>query len=136
MQRRHFLFALYFIAGLLTGCARPDHVMRIESPASGVFYTVETFHGHGPAVSDFTRVYAHLERNGKAKKMLVLDGGNLTIAKIIWINPHETTLCIDGGITDTFRNYVTLISGNTSETIHNRLEEHCDVTPMTPPYGR
>ncbi len=136
MQRRDFLSALYFVVVLLTGCANPDHVVRIASPASGVFYTVETFYGHGPAVSDFTRVYAHLERNGKAKKMLVLDGENLTIAKIIWVNPHETTLCLSGGITGTFRNYVTLISGNNSETIHNRLQENCDATPMTPLNGR
>jgi len=128
MQRRDFLSALYFVVGLLTGCAKPDHVTKMKSPIEGVFYTVETYYGRGGPSSDTNRVYAHLERNGKAKKMLVLEGENLTIAKITWDSPHEASLCLDGGITATFRSEVTLISGNTSETIHNRLQQHCDAT--------
>jgi hypothetical protein len=139
MQRRDFLSALYFVVGLLTGCAKPDHVTKMKSPLEEVFYTVETYYGRGPS-SDTNRVYAHLERNGKKKKMLVLEGENLTIAKITWDSPHEATLCLDGGITVTFRSEVTLIAGNTSETIHNRLQEHCDATtfaaqPLEKPEG-
>ena len=94
---------------------------------------METFNGSGPS-SDTTRVFAHLERNGKAKKMLVLEGENLTVAKIIWTGPHDSTLCLDGGITGTFRSEVTLIVGDApdaSETMHNRLDEHCNVVPTT-----
>ena len=99
-----------------------------KSPIEGLFYTVEVFKAGGPT-SDTTRVYAHLERSGKAKKMLVLDGGNLTVAKIIWNNSHDVTLCLTGGITDTYHNEVTLIVGdapNDSETIYNHLQEHCN----------
>jgi hypothetical protein len=134
MQKRNFLSAVCFVIGLLTGCARPDHVTKMNSPIEGVFYTVETYYGRGPS-SDTNRVYANLERNGKAK-MLVLEGENLTVAKITWESSHEATLCLKGGITVTFRNEVTLIAGNTSETIHNRLQEHCDATTLRPSHLR
>ena len=116
----------------LMGCNRPDSVTTIRSPLGGVFYTVEVSKSSGPT-SDFTRVYAHLERNGKAKKILVLDGENLTVGPILWSTPHDATLCLQGGITDTFRNEVTLIVGDTpadSETIHHVLQEQCKVAPQ------
>ncbi|WP_433972226.1 hypothetical protein [Tunturiibacter lichenicola] len=116
----------FIVVGAL-GCGKPTIVETYKSPIDGVFYTVETTREHTP-VSDTNRVYAHLERHGKSKKLLVLDGGDLTVGRVIWINPHEVNLCIDGGITDTFRNEVTLIIGDgpaDSETIHNHLLEHC-----------
>jgi hypothetical protein len=119
------LTATCVIVSLLSGCSKPDSVTTIKSPIEGMFYTVEISKAGGPT-SDTTRVYAHLERNGKAKKILVLDGENVKVARIIWNNPHDATLCLDGGITDTFRNEVTLIVGdapNDSETIHNHLQE-------------
>ncbi len=81
---------------------------------------METFNGHGAADSDFTRVYAHLERNGKSDRKLVVDGGYLEISKITWTGPHDVTLCKQAGTTNSFRSDVTLISGDTAETIHNR----------------
>jgi hypothetical protein len=123
-----FLVAILGSVLLVSGCAKPNSVETFKSPVNGVFYTVETFHGVGLA-SDYIRVYAHLERNGASKKILVLDGDNLTIAKIIWNNPHESTFCLQGGITSTFRNEVTLIVGDSpeaSETIYSHLQEHCD----------
>ena len=99
----------------------------IRSPLQGVFYTIETFYGYGPS-SDDTQVFAHLERNGKLKKQLVLDGENLEL-RIIWNDPHDATLCLAGSITHTYDNVVTLIVGDApedSETIHNHLDEHCD----------
>lgn len=53
----------------------------------------------------------------------MLDRGNLTVKTIIWNDPHDATLCLDGGITETFRNHVTLIVGDApddSETINQR----------------
>ncbi len=78
-------------------------------------------------------MYAHLERNGKARKILVLSGEKSHSADIIWSTPHDATLCLEGGITDAFRNEVTLIVGDTredSETIHNVLQEQCKVVPQ------
>jgi hypothetical protein len=121
---------------LLSGCSKPDQVTTIKSPVEGVFFTVETFHGHGAADSDFTWVYAHLERNGKSRKVLVLSGTYLTVSKIVWVAPHEDTICIDGGITDTFRNEVTLIAGDVSETIRSHLNEHCGDVPTATPNVR
>jgi hypothetical protein len=115
----------------IAGCARPDQVTTIPSPVDGVFYTVETFYGHGPT-SDTKRIYAHLQRNGRAKRLLVLEGENLTVTKVNWDGPHDVTLCLDGGITSTFRNVVTLILGNASETIRNHLLEDCKPTSKVP----
>jgi hypothetical protein len=114
------------LVSFISGCARPNHVTTIKSPMEGVFYTVETFYGHGAADSDFTRVYAHLERNGESDKKLVVDGGYLEISKITWSGPHDVTLCKQSGTTSSFRRDVTLNSGDISETIHNHLQEHCD----------
>jgi len=81
MKRWCLLIALYLTVSFISGCAKPDHVTTVKSPTEGVFYTVETFNGHGAADSDFTRVYAHLERNGESDKKLVVDGGYLEIAR-------------------------------------------------------
>jgi hypothetical protein len=50
---------------IVIGCAKPDRVAVFKSPDPELFYTVETYNGQGAVVSDFTRVYAHLERDGK-----------------------------------------------------------------------
>jgi hypothetical protein len=134
-MKKACLVLLCLMIVMVSGCAKPDSVITIKSPTQGVFYTVETFKTSGPT-SDTTRVYAHFERNGKDKKLLVLDGGNLTVAKIIWNDPNDATLCLSGGITETFRNQVTLIVGDApddSETINNHLQEHCDSTSTISP---
>lgn len=95
---------------LVSGCFKPDNVTTFKSPTTGLFYAVGTFKTSGPT-SDTTGVYAHLERNGNIKKLLVLGGENLTVEKIIWNDPHNATLCLDGGITDIFGDQVTLIVG-------------------------
>ena len=112
------------------GCGKSDSVQIVKSPIPGLFYTVELSKAAGP-VSDTTRVFAHFERNGKSKKILVLDGSDMTISKVAWNSPHDVTLCLAAGITSTFRNQETLIVGDTpadSITIHNNLDEHCDAT--------
>jgi hypothetical protein len=90
-----------------------------------MFYTVETFYGHGALESDYTRVYAHLRRDQSSERILVLSGGYLELRKVVWTSPHEDTFCLGAGRTDTFRNEVTLIIGNESETVRNHLDERC-----------
>lgn len=107
----------------LLGCAKPDHVTMLKSPRSDFFYTIETFDGKGAISADSTSVYAHLERNGKADKKLVLNGEYLLITKAIWIGPNEAVLCVPEGLTDSFRNQVTLTVGDSSETIRTHLQE-------------
>jgi hypothetical protein len=117
-----------FLTGiLLAGCAKPDSVTIIKAPLEGMFYTAEVSRAAGPA-ADTTRVYAHLERNGKTRKILVMEGENITMGGFTWNNPHRATICLDGGITNVFRNEVTLIVGDSladSETIHHELREGC-----------
>ena len=112
--------------GIFSGCAKPDRVDRINSPVTGLFITVETRYGRGAIAADFTRVYAHLEANGKSDESLVLDGEYLQDTKVIWLNPHEVTLCIPQGATDSFRNLLTLRAGGVSQTIRTHLQEHCN----------
>jgi hypothetical protein len=133
MKLRRLLLALCLAVGMVSGCAKPDQVMTIKSPRDGIFYTVETFNGSGPADPDFTRVYAHLQRDGKTDKKLVLDGGYLDIVPITWVSSHDVILCLNSGVTNSFRNEVTLTAGSASETIHNHLQEHCDSTSTTSP---
>lgn len=112
----------------MAGCARPNKVETFRSPTEGLFLTVETYYGHGAPSPDITKVYAHLERRGRSKKIAVLEGEDLTVSKILWDSPHDDTLCLDGGFTDTFRNEVTLIvrdGPRDSVTLHSRLREHC-----------
>jgi len=130
-MRNRFVTTLCVALSFALGCARPDHVESIKGPVEGVFYTVETSYGHGAASSDYTNVYAHLERNGKSDRKLVIDGEYLESIKIIWTSPHDVMLCLQpGSFTNSFKNEVTLISGDTSETIHNHLQEHCEATSI------
>ena len=127
-MRRVFLAVIFLPIVLILGCAKPDKVATFGSPVDGVFYTVEIYDGFGLG-SGTTSVYAHFERNGKSKKMLVLQGDDLTVAKIIWNGPNDVTLCLGTGFTEIFRNEVTLSLGDSpepSETISNHLQEHCD----------
>lgn len=96
-----------------------------DSALQGIFSTVETWHGQGTISNDFTRIYAHLENGNKSDRALVLDGEYLEEAKITWLNPNEVTLCVPDGSTDPFRNRVTLIACDRTETIRTHLREHC-----------
>jgi len=113
-MKKPLLLLVSAIVAYSTGCAKPDSVATFKSPFDAVFYTVETFKGHGAADSDFTRVYAHLQRGGKTDKQLVVDGTYLELTKIVWKGPGDVLLCMKaGGITNTFRNEVTLLQGRT-----------------------
>jgi hypothetical protein len=133
MKKKFLSLAMFLILNLMFGCRKPDSVIMNKSPTEGVFYTVEISKGVGLA-SDTTRVYAHLERHRESRKTLVLEGDDLTVDKIIWNNPHDATLCLDGGFTNIFLNQVTLDVDDgpaDSETIYNHLREHCDSRSTT-----
>jgi hypothetical protein len=129
MKGYRLVIALLSPILVISGCARPVNVRTFQSPTPGVFFTVETYGGGvGPLGSDITKVYAHFERQGKSRRILVLEGDSLTITAILWNTPQDDTICFDGGTTDTFHNQVTLILGDTPEnsvTIHNKVNEHC-----------
>jgi len=120
-------FPLLFVAqaAVLGGCARPSSVNKIQSTRAGLYLTVETFNGNGPVASDFTRVFANLDLYGDTTKQLVVDGEYLEISKVVWPEPGALTICINSGITNSFHNEVTLILGESSQTIHSILNEHC-----------
>jgi hypothetical protein len=131
MRKCALFLVACLVVSLVSACGKRDSIMMVKSPTDGVYYTIEVSKAIGLA-SDTTRVYAHLQRNGKTRKILVLSGEDLTVTRITWKNPHDATICLDGGITDTFRNEVTLIVGdglNDSESIHNHLDEHCSGVP-------
>lgn len=131
MRHLYRLLVLLIAVGVFAGCAliaHPDSVQRFDSPVAGLFFTVETWYGHGAIAPDFTRVYAHLEANGKTRE-LVLDGEYLEKTKVIWLSPTEVTLCVETtyqeGYTDHFRSYVTLSVGGVAKTIHSRYQGRC-----------
>ena len=114
---------------LVLGCiSKPDRVTRIESPSNAVVYTVETTSGLGPPSADYTRVYARITNNRLTTKQLVISGEYIEHSAITWTSPTDVEICVDQGITDTFRNEITLTTGDnpsSSITIHNHLKEHC-----------
>jgi hypothetical protein len=107
------------------GCAKPSTVRVIRSPISSVFLTIETYNGNGPVSAGDMRLYAHFSQDGETDRQLILDGENLTISKLSWEKPNELVICLSGGITDTFRNEVTLIIGRSDRSVHSSLRENC-----------
>ena len=110
---------------MLVACtnAKPDQVVTFKSPTVGVFYTEETYFGQGAIDDDYTNVYLHFERSGKAEKALVLSGTYVTVKKIEWAGPEESTIFFESGFTGTFRNRVTLGLDGASKTFHAHLQE-------------
>ena len=63
-----------------------------------------------------------------------MEGENITIGRLTWNNPHQAMICLDGGITDVFRNQVTLIVGDSvadSETVHHITQRKLYGHPAT-----
>lgn len=118
------LIALALLA-MLVACtsSKPDQVVTFKSPTDGVFYTAETNYGQGAIDNDYTRVYLHSERSGKSVKELVLSGTYVTVRRVEWASPEESTIFFDGGFTDTFRNRVTIPMDGGAKTFHASLEE-------------
>ncbi len=127
-MRSSVIMASYAIFGcFVAGCStKPDHVTTIKSPTNGFYYTVETYLAKGgpPSPGD-TLVYANLHRDGELARMLVLEGEELTVTRVIWNGPYEATICMDGGDTDTFRNHVTLNLAGASENVDTHLDDDC-----------
>ena len=119
------LICLFSVLGIISACAKPASVETIKSPSEGLFYTLEYFNGRGPADSDFTKVYAHFMYEGESDKALVLDGTNLTISQITWDGPHDVTICVQRGWTNTFHNEINLMIGRNWKSVHNHLRENC-----------
>jgi hypothetical protein len=133
MKPHRLLPTLVLATGLISGCDKPAHVTTIKSPLDGVFYTLETY--DIPYAPPYTTVYAHLERHGKATRIIVLDGDNLSVSNIIWDTPHSATLCLDRGTTTTFHNAVKLTLSKApgdAEILYTHLNEHCAATLTHP----
>jgi hypothetical protein len=125
MTRHLTVLVICFLACLVVGCARPNKVDRIPSPEVGLYLTVETFNGDVPVSSDFTRIYAHLERNGQSDKKLLLGGEYLSFSQISWTGSQAVSLCLTGGVTVQYFNEVTLSVDGGSVKVHTYLSESC-----------
>ncbi len=120
---------------LVAACAKPDAAIRVNSPAPGVFMTVETYHGHGAIDDDYTWIYAHLVADGNSDRRLVLAGEYLESTTVTWASDSEVTLCIPEGYTDRYSNYVTLEAGKAWLTIRSHLHEDCSARKADAPGG-
>jgi hypothetical protein len=113
------------LAFALSGCSKPDRVAEVKLPLQGLSLLIERYNGDGPASSDFTRVYARLERNGETDKKLIIDGEYVNISKVSWRDPGILSLCASDGITNAFHNEVVLRADGDSEKVHTIFHEHC-----------
>jgi hypothetical protein len=116
------------IALALAGCAKPSAVKVVKSPVRSVYLTIEYYNGNGPASADDVRVYAHFEQGGDTDRKLILEGEYLELSKLTWVGSNKVLICLSGGITDTFRNEVTLIIGRADRKVHSYLREDCGKT--------
>jgi hypothetical protein len=124
-QRAAVCAAVLFGLSSTTGCrAKPDHFVTTPSPDPSVFYTVESFDGHGPLSSGSTDVYAHLNAGSSSDRKLVLHGLYIN-ARVTWVDSENVSLCLASGLTSEYYNEVTLNAGEASRTIHNHLKENC-----------
>lgn len=109
------------------GCAKPDKIVKIDSPTEGLYLTLETFGGKdGPLSSDGTWVYVHLDRNGKSDRKAVLYGNYLSFAQAKWISPTSASLCLNkGGLISEYHNEANLSIDGVSAKVHVYLSEQC-----------
>ena len=109
----------------LAGCAKPDKIETFLAPDRTSSYTVETHYGSGPVNADFTRVYVHMLGSGVPESQLVIDGEYLEFSSIKWVGKGEAIFCLKSGVTNTFRNEVTLRVKGQSQKIRTHLVEQC-----------
>lgn len=125
MSRRFKLVLAYLLSLFVFGCEKPSSVKVVKSPTDSIFLTVESYGGKGPASADDTRLYAHFSQDGAADRKLILEGEYLEISKLYWVKPDELMICLAGGITDTFRNEVTLSIGRSDRKVRSSLRDVC-----------
>jgi hypothetical protein len=111
---------------LFLGCKmKPTKVTEIPGPSPEVFFTVEVWEDSGAVSSDFTRVFAHFDHEGKRDRVMFLDGPYLELSSVRWNSKNEVTLCISGGRVNSFKENVSLHAGDATYEIRNHLDPGC-----------
>lgn len=124
MKRIGALALLYVL--LFLGCKmKPTKVTRFPGPSSAVFYTVEVWQDSGAVSSDFTRVFAHFDYNGKSDKVMFLDGPYLTLSSVRWNGKNEAIICISEGRVNSYMENVSLHAGGATYEVKNHLDPGC-----------
>jgi hypothetical protein len=116
----------------LAGCAKPDKVENFFFPNHDMAYTVKYHDAAGPADSDFARVYVHPVGDEGDDSQLVIDGDYLTFSKVRWKGPREAVFCLSSGMTNTYRNQVTLRFKKGPQTVKTHLLEGCSDLAVPP----
>jgi hypothetical protein len=126
---RRWLYALAVaVLCQVASCGRVTTGYEISTPAPGVRIIGTTSRGSGPLSANFSDISAVLEDGTKEKdKKLILSGTNLEIDRIEWRNQHNAIICLRGGYTYKFFNYVTLhnYEKEVSFDMHFALREDC-----------
>jgi hypothetical protein len=124
----HFHACLLLI--LLVGCrANPTRILTFPSPSPEVTYTVEAWEDKGAISSDFTRVFANFDHDGKHDRIMFLDGAYLKISGVRWNGRNEATICIAEGRVNSFQEDISLSAGGAIYKIRNRIDENCHADP-------
>jgi hypothetical protein len=113
------------LGALLSACAKPNRVVKVLSPTPGLTYETEYFNGAGAAVSDTGRVYARAVVGGITYRILVLEGDNLDVERVVWNLPANVTLCVNDGLITTFRQSIYLLVGPRIVSVTNHVDSHC-----------
>lgn len=125
MRTRNVLALLVCFASVIGCRSRPTRVVRFNGPSPNLFYTVEAWEQGGAISSDFTRVFAHFEQNGKSDRVMFLDGAYLQLSSVRWTGANEATICIAEGRVNSFKETVTLKADGVSHAVRNLLDPKC-----------
>lgn len=101
----------------------PDYVETFKTPLPGVTLTFETW--SLPLTSDFNRLVAHYEHDGKKDSRFILEGEYAVFSKYVWASPQKLALCWKKGAVRNFTNEVALQAGGAGERFHVTLKEDC-----------
>jgi hypothetical protein len=124
LSRLTALLATLFVAA----CSKTStEVTELSVPDSSLKLTFSAGRGGGPLVADSSELTMSLHKGKESDSEVVLSGIYITLKRVTWDNPHNATICIDGGYTSTFRNNITLNANDQhySYPVHFALREDC-----------
>ena len=110
----------------ILGCGvKPTKIFIFKETSNEVFYSVEVWEESGAISSDFTRVFANVNTDGKIDKQLVLDGPYLLVKRIKWDGKRGNVLCLSEGRVNSFRKEVTLNADGKAYVVRTFLDYNC-----------
>jgi hypothetical protein len=124
MKKMNLLMLLPPLLLLLGWRAKPTKVVNFPGPSPEVFYTAEVWEDNGAMSSDSTRVFAHLNHDGRTDKQVFLDGPYLAVSGVKWNGSHAT-VCLSEGRVKSFHREISLHAAGETYEIRNQIDQNC-----------